>query len=1293
MYVAINAKGNIDLVYVDAVHEEAAASTTVNDREYELWTFEQQWKVGGELTSRDILVYKDGSTYTAVGTYEASQGAAQIADGERIRFSLDAVEGINEEATLAVVPGYGTKQIYDPATAEQYELFALFAQESNNPYRINLLADETTDSITDFVADAAFHQDLLVEALLQASSATATTQRLYPALALDAAVYSNGKLANGRHFVSIPANIKAEQYFALVDVRNNKIANMFVDATRFVGGEIVTLAELKAAETPLGLGVTTEPTDDDFYELIGADIAALVESQSFIGSMAANFGYRELDEITPVTKDTGSLADVSSYQPQFIGLVNELGDVALRAYVAEYAELVGKEFAATALAGGIPKVLLAQGASSSFNKTIDLTNVNDSGVEEFPGSTTARFTVRFDSADSRTLSLSSTTLTAASDVTTTTVVPVTLRLTFEDFDEEFVVSYTVKPLNEYNRDAIAFANRASMGTATTKPLAEAWFSDQLGFSQNTTLSGLNNLRMIVGDTNGDYKVETLPTTLGIYNSGTSLSNYLSGVTNVSWSIRYGATNQSGVTELSELPAGVHTLTMKLVYDNLGTPVTTDDKFLLQNYTVTVLSVADALVSAMGSDLRPGIIVNNGEVSSQTIKLDLLPSEANRIAGLRYVWTVQSGSENAKLNAAGDTLTITRLYSQDKVELRGTATHTLLPLSAGTNFKTFEFRVLPESATEIQSRIDKLTANVFERAPKLYDITSSTRLGDLLADLDSFLSPADLGVDENNAKIVWSIADANTPKLQNSSANLATGNLVYINPVNNELRLGQNALRFNGDVSVTITATVEVRYNSNNVKADVTSSESYTLRLINDRIPSGSEGTIVLFESGAGSYAVVRLASNPLGASVSKVDLVLESGTSITRLASVPYGPASNQPGGVSAKIFPSLAPAWETTSGFIPTIEISYSYYVDGKQIVAVNPAKTELAEENPEAAGNLTFTETTIDRSGVALITLTLDDAEFRSLASLTSGLIAPTSGAIEFEVLGLSPDRKVAVIELDTAQSTTSGTQWIINPAAIYRTSASSTLTVSNAGAQVQNLSSNVDQSGLDNRVRLTLTSAIWLPRTSLIGSANSGLYTLSGTVNAEAIMSGILAGNVERVSDTVIVITPSSGLVQETSNDGITVTSGAFIQTSAGSLAVLAAYSRVQATSGLSVASNDASVGSGFLITLTDGAFRIIEQGFSISAISITGSGSAVVDSTLGYSPKQEADMVASVLNAALQAGDYSVDGTRLYIQVRNPLVTKAAQVVVSISSNGLLFGDTGAERDTTQVAITRANNPIN
>jgi hypothetical protein len=1316
MYVAINAKGNIDLVYVDAVHEEAAASTTVNDREYELWTFEQQWLVSGELTSRDILVYKDGSTYTAIGTYQASQGASQIQDGERIRFALDADEGINEEATLAVVPGYGTKHIYDPTTAEQYELFALYAEASNNPYRINLLPDDKTDSITDFVADAAFHQDLLVEALLQASSATAAAQQLYPELTLDAAIYTNGKLANGRYFVSIPANIKAEQYFAYVVVRDNKIANMFVDATRYVGGEIVTLAELGEAETPLAIGVKTEPDNDDFYELVGADIAALVKSQTFIETMADDFGYRDLDDITPVTKATGSLANVKSYQPEFIGLVNELGDVALRAYVAEYAELVADEFEATALAGGIPKVLLAQGTSSSFNKTISLSDVNESGVSEFPGSTTAKFTLRFDSADSRTLSISSFDLTAASDVTATTVVPVTMRLTFEDFDEEYTVSYTVKPLNEYNADAIAFANRDSMGDKTTKPLAEAWFSDQLGFSENTVLSGLNNLRMIVGDTNGTYKVEELPTSLGIYNSGTSLNNYLSGVSNVSWSIRYGATNESGVTKLSELPAGVYTLTMKLVYDNLGTVSDTDDKFLLQDYTVTVLSVDDALASAMGPDLSPGIIVNNGEVSATTIDLDTKPSAANAIAGLSYVWTVRTGGENAKLNAAGDTLTITRLYSQDKVELRGTATHTLLPLSAGTNFKTFEFRVLPESVTEIQSRIDKLTANVFERAPKLYDIVSVARVGDLLADLDDFLSTADLGVDEDNATIVWTIADANTPKLQNSAANLATGNLVYIDPATNHLRLGQNALMFNGDVSVTITATVEVRYNSNNVKADVTSSESFTLKLINDRIPTGSVGELILFESGVGSYAIVRISENARGASLSKVDLVLASGVSTT-LASVPYGPAisGNIPGGVAAKIYPSLAPAWTTNSGFIPTLQISYSYYVDGKEIVAVNKAETILDEVQPKAVAASGTSAITTDGTlnGSGYLVLTLANGEFRSEGVINSGTFVITSGADEvvedFTLIGLSADKKTAVIDFSGTSplvADSSGVTFSILASAYYRTHASNQV-----GLTVTGLSSYQDdalaaaavaQSGLDNRILLTLSNAEWKPVASLIGAANSGLWTFSGLAtpsdaNSIAIFSGILAGNVERLTDQVIAITPASGLLEVAPNSvaDIAVTSGAFLQTS--SISLNPTYSRVVAVSGLSVASSgltddvdgDNTVSSGVLITLANAKFRNIGSGFSISSITITGSGSTVVNSTTGFSPKQEADSVASVLNAALQAGNYEIDDDELLIKVFNPLVTKDNQLIITVSPSAIYEGTTDPDRTAAEVTFSRAD----
>jgi hypothetical protein len=179
MYVSFDADKKIQFLYVDQTVEYDRAVISVTDRgttrEYPLSTYQQQVKVGDELVERAILVYQDGATYVVVNDYVAEDGLPAIEAGTRVRFALDATDGVNEEATLEVVAGYGTRYAQDAEFKAQAELFAAYYAGKSSPFLVNRLANGTTDSITGFTSEVSEFQALLVKAFLRAATATATT--------------------------------------------------------------------------------------------------------------------------------------------------------------------------------------------------------------------------------------------------------------------------------------------------------------------------------------------------------------------------------------------------------------------------------------------------------------------------------------------------------------------------------------------------------------------------------------------------------------------------------------------------------------------------------------------------------------------------------------------------------------------------------------------------------------------------------------------------------------------------------------------------------------------------------------------------------------------------------------------------------------------------------------------------------------------------------------------------------------------------------------------------------------
>jgi 5-carboxymethyl-2-hydroxymuconate isomerase len=726
-----------------------------------------------------------------------------------------------------------------------------------------------------------------------------------------------------------------------------------------------------------------------------------------------------------------------------------------------------------------------------------------------------------------------------------------------------------------------------------------------------------------------------------------------------------------------LAAGTYVITLKLTYDTVGTAVRTDDRFLLQEYTVTVLTVAAALAEAIGADLKPGIIISNGEVSVDKVTLPLVQT-TSPIAGVTYSWAVSEGAKNASITAG--VLSITRLYSQDKVVVRGTANHGLF--TAG-NFKNFEFRVLPASKADIAERIELLTVGVFERAPRIYDIPEDgVVVGTSLTNLNDFLSVGDLGVDSGAVKIVWNVKDSNKPSLQKSAFNSAVDNLVFVNPATNQLQLGQNAFNFNGDVSVVVSATIEVRFDANNVAADVSVVRDFTLQLNRDRVPAQTYDKFLVF-SGAGTYVAYTPDHSLRGVSSPIVRLYFTSGV-------------NNVVSPVVSSITPSIAAVADVTvvaanSGLfapgskdvIPTTQFNYSYFISGSAVSVLNPTVDKGSAVGVVGVAEITATSGATEASAT-FVRLVLASGVWRE-ANINSGSVkldgtdmaADLKAAFNgFTVAGISEDGTTLVLKtsgaLPSLLSATSGAIKI-QPAAFYQTGVGTpTVVVTSYVGATSATTATFNMSGLTRVIRLTLTDAIW-------GTTfDSGMFNFSVSLNnadsAAAILSGLLANNVERVSDKDLLITASSGLTADATFE-ITVNSGAVISTS-GAFAVAGVSSRP-------IALKDTTVTAGadenrFIITLVNAFFRSNAEGFDVSNVLITSSGTSLAAATN-----------ASVIRAALLNGDFAFSSSNQVLTISTGIKLDIAvdSINVEVLPAALIQGASVSGSEAT-VALTTA-----
>jgi hypothetical protein len=390
----------------------------------------------------------------------------------------------------------------------------------------------------------------------------------------------------------------------------------------------------------------------------------------------------------------------------------------------------------------------------------------------------------------------------------------------------------------------------------------------------------------------------------------------------------------------------------LTYDNAGTAVTTDDKFITRDYTVTVLTQAQALTAAL-TEAVPGIILNNGEATRSTGLVLPLKQSTNPITGVTYSWAFGEGAEFVSYNSTTGALGLTRMYSQQKVAL----TVTVNGAGSVGNTRSFEFRIMPFSNAEIKERIEADVVNAFEVAPRFFDLNGEgVTAGSGIIDLATLLNSGLLSEDAAKSTITFSLKSA-APVVNLGSGVTDSGkNAIYINSGSAELNVG--SLAINGDVVVEVIGTISLDRDSDG-KADVVVTKSFEL-VIFDRSPIAASPTIDLASGVAttsGSVTVNGL--DYAGRNVTKVTITIFSGLSTTKLATISFVPGTTLPigSGVSeAVVFTnetgSLTSGLITYGGDFSTspstkvvVVYDYKYYVASEEVVALVPLKQEFTK------------------------------------------------------------------------------------------------------------------------------------------------------------------------------------------------------------------------------------------------------------------------------------------------------------------------------------------------------------
>jgi hypothetical protein len=399
--------------------------------------------------------------------------------------------------------------------------------------------------------------------------------------------------------------------------------------------------------------------------------------------------------------------------------------------------------------------------------------------------------------------------------------------------------------------------------------------------------------------------------------------------------------------LDDLAPGKHVVTMVLTYDNNGTPaITSDDKFLTETYNVEILSPAAALTRVL-AEAKPGIIINNGEV---TVDTGITLPSVSTVSGVTYTWTASGG--NAAV--ASNVLTVTRMYTQNKVVLQVE----VIGLASTGNTRTFEFRTMPFSKAEVEARVQEDIKGAFDLAPRFFNLEDIVPTGDGsgIVDLSGLLNLSLLEKDDSSATIAFTLtSDVASIINQGSGVRDSGVNAIYVESGTNVLRVG--ALNFTGDVTVTVTGTVSVNMGS----VVATSSVSFDLVLF-DATPAVLPAITAVSSGATSSSGIFTVGAYNLQGRVPTANIVINlySGLSASALSAATKVATITLPAGSGILANPLVIDASGANSGLVSlvscheivavneyfsVVSISYKYYEGSELVTAALPLERKSSD------------------------------------------------------------------------------------------------------------------------------------------------------------------------------------------------------------------------------------------------------------------------------------------------------------------------------------------------------------
>ncbi|QVK20055.1 hypothetical protein KHQ82_06910 [Mycoplasmatota bacterium] len=560
MYVNIEDNA-IESIFLDNTQPTEIAQVFRNSEYFNVFVYTKYWEdTAGENKETAVLVYFDGDDYRSLNDMEF--GEDELEKDDKVSFE------VGEEERLEPVTGNTSKQILkerygNGALSSSWHIqgneFSSTFVGSTSPYIINLTDGEYTDSITGVTIKVDNYQQLLVEALLNASSADAVKYSL-----IDDVDVANGsaKLADGVYFSSLETDEHGNQYLAFMYVKDNIIQSIVFDA-------VLDRDDLTTTKNSLGdayglASVSTIGEDGAEWYVQAATYAEYVlDNQSaIIQPIESGYDYTANDEFGNANfADT--VTGVSITKATFENLTIDLIQQALKARVLEEANII--------LDGINDSDDLDLGVMiGSIDETYS-TNINLS--RKIGSLSTTSFDVSWESTDDDIIDVSSN------------------DLVFKAGDVDVNTECTITAVLEYDNEEIA--SRDITFTVVT-PAA----GNNLIFEKYIKDNELDGLIAVEG-----YNMPLIGTEFIILEAGLPTSNNGFFVTLDG--------EDTKIDNINDLPDGNHVITMKGQYE--------EDTFVTETFNVTILTIEEALEEVKGT-VKAANILDNGEVTLEEFTL-------------------------------------------------------------------------------------------------------------------------------------------------------------------------------------------------------------------------------------------------------------------------------------------------------------------------------------------------------------------------------------------------------------------------------------------------------------------------------------------------------------------------------------------------------------------------------------------------------------------------------------------------------------------------------------------------